>query len=324
MKWKLSIFVSLAVAGSCMAKDRARTDWTAQSQPSKESRLEGVKNEVYKRVGNTGLKIYIIEPENHKATDKRPAIVFFFGGGWKRGSADQFVPQARYFASRGMVAMTVDYRVYTRQQARIVDCVADAQSAIRWVRANARRLGIDPDRIVASGGSAGGHLAAATGTVDDFTGPEEDHAISARPNAMVLFNPGLDVASFDAIHPGNTKTPGIYFGVPLGADPRKLSPLFQVKPGAPQTIVFHGKADTGTPYAKSEAFVKAMKEAGNRCELFGFEGAPHGFFNWGAFDNKYFVETLRDTDEFLIALKYLSGKPTIDQFIKPKTATRPG
>ena len=323
MKWKLSIFVSLAVAGSCMANDRARTDWTSQSRPSKASRLEGVKSEVYKRVGKTDLKSYIIEPENHKPTDKRPAIVFFFGGGWKRGSAGQFVPQARYFASRGMVAMTADYRVYTRQQSRIVDCVADAQSVIRWVRANAKRLGIDPDRIVASGGSAGGHLAAATGTVDDFTGPEEDHSISARPNAMVLFNPGFDVASFDPNKPENTATPGVYYGVPLGADPRKLSPLFQVKPGLAPTIVFHGKADTGIPYAKTEVFVEAMKKAGNRCELFGFEGAPHGFYNWGAFDNKYFVETLRYADEFLISLKYLSGTPTIDQFIKPSSATKP-
>ncbi|UCC99851.1 MAG: alpha/beta hydrolase fold domain-containing protein, partial [Phycisphaerales bacterium] len=175
----------------------------------------------------------------------------------------------------------------------------------------------------ASGGSAGGHLAAATGTVDDFTGPEEDHAISTRPNAMVLFNPGFDVASSDPRKPQNTATPGVYYGVPLGADPKKLSPIFQIKSGLAPMIVFHGKADKGIYYDKSEAFVKATKAAGNRCELIGYEGAPHGFFNWGAFDNKYFVETMRVTDEFLISLKYLSGKPTIDQFLKTDPTSKP-
>ena len=94
-----------------------------------------------------------------------------------------------------MVAMAAEYRVYSRHKARVVDCVADAKSAIRWVRKNADRLGIDPDRIASGGGSAGGHLAAAVGTLEEFDEPDEDSSISSCPNAMLLFNPALDLTA---------------------------------------------------------------------------------------------------------------------------------
>ena len=70
------------------------------------------------------------------------------------------------------------------------------------------------------------------------------------------------------------------------------------------------------PYAQAEAFTKAMKEAGNRCELVGFEGEGHGFFNYGRKDHKYFIQTMRQVDRFLADLGYLKGEPTIDEFMK--------
>ena len=111
--------------------------------------LPGAHVEVYKTVGDTKLNLYIYEPEGHKASDKTPAIVFFFGGGWANGSPVQFLNQSKYLASRGMVAITADYRVASRHQVKVLDCVRDANSAIRWVRQNAKRLGIDPNRIAA-------------------------------------------------------------------------------------------------------------------------------------------------------------------------------
>src|SRR6185503_1822467 len=120
----------------------------------------------------------------HKPTDKSPAIVFFFGGGWTNGSPGQFEEHCKHLGSRGLVAITADYRVASRQQVKAVSCVADAKSAIRYVRKEAARLGIDPDRIVAGGGSAGGHIAACTGTIDGFDEAGEDKSISSVPNAM--------------------------------------------------------------------------------------------------------------------------------------------
>ncbi|HEX8912344.1 MAG TPA: alpha/beta hydrolase [Humisphaera sp.] len=266
-------------------------------------KIEGATVETYKKVGDVELKAWIFSPKpaaaGAAAADKpRPAIVFFFGGGWTSGSPAQFERQCRHLADRGMVAITADYRVASRQKAKPAECVADAKSCVRWVRANAKRLGVDPGRIVAAGGSAGGHLAAATATLPTLDEPGEDKAVSSVPNAVVLFNPcvvtapmaGVDLKGF-----ASNTTPE-----QLGCPREAISPLHHVRRGAPPTLILHGKADTTVPYATVEAFAAAMKREGNRCDLVGYEGQPHGFFN-----NAKFAETLSEADKFLVSLGYL-------------------
>ena len=85
--------------------------------------------------------------------------------------------------------MTADYRVSSRHGTQVVHCVADGKSAVRWIRANAKRLGVDAERIAAGGGSAGGHVAACTGVISGLDAPDEDTSLSSVPNAMALFNP---------------------------------------------------------------------------------------------------------------------------------------
>jgi len=143
----------------------------------------------YKTIGETRLKLHIFKPDVHKPSDKRPAIVFFFGGGWNSGSPSQFYPHCKYLASRGMVAMSAEYRVKSRNNTTPRECVKDGKSAVRWIRQRAEELGIDPGRIAAGGGSAGGHVAAATGTTRGFEEEGEDLRISSSPDALVLFNP---------------------------------------------------------------------------------------------------------------------------------------
>ncbi len=109
------------------------------------------------RLGDTSLKLDVFEPAGLKPTDHRPAIVFFFGGGWSGGDAKQFYQQAKAMTEQGMVVFSADYRVKSRNKTTPFECVKDGKSAIRWVREHAAELGIDPDRIVAAGGSAGGH-----------------------------------------------------------------------------------------------------------------------------------------------------------------------
>ena len=133
--------------------------------------LPGAKVEVYKTIGDVQLNMYIFFPEDRKPDERRPAAVFFFGGGWRGGSPTQFQHHCEYLASRGMVAMAADYRVLSRHGTKAVKCVTDAKSAVRWIRANAERLGVDPDRVAAGGGSAGGHIAACTGTVPGLDEP---------------------------------------------------------------------------------------------------------------------------------------------------------
>lgn len=286
----------------------------AQQDPSRAYPpvLPMAKIEVYKTVGDVKLNMYVYYPAGHKPSDRRPAVVFFFGGGWRSGSPSQFAPQAEYLASRGMVAMLADYRVASRHGVKAIACVEDAKSAIRWVRQNAARLGVDPGRIVASGGSAGGHLSAATATIAEFDAPGEDRSISSVPNAMVLFNPALVLAAVDGRIEGNPeRQQGLEERV--GADPRRISPYHHVQQGTPPAIVFHGKNDTTVPYRTAELFCEQMQAVGNRCELVGYDGYGHGFFNYQRDDKKPYYDTLRRMDQFLASLGYLKGEPTLQE-----------
>ena len=251
--------------------------------------FKDAREEVYKTAGDTKLKLHIFGQSD--PAKPKPAIVFFFGGGWTSGSPAQFEKQARHFAKRGMIAMTADYRVRSRQNVKPVDCVSDAKAAVAWIRSNAGRLGIDPQKIAAAGGSAGGHLAACTGTVSEFGSDE-------RPNAMILFNPACTLAPIEGWEPrGGARVSKDR----LGAEPSAISPSHHVGPHTPPTLILHGKQDTTVPYASAEAFEKQMKKAGRPCKLVGYEGEGHGFFNRG----KAFDATLAEADRFLAGLGWI-------------------
>jgi len=266
--------------------------------------------EVYREVGDVKLNAWIFEPQGHTANDRRPAVVFFFGGGWQGGTPGQFLPQALHLAQRGLVAISVDYRVKKRQGVLPQDCVRDAKAAIRWVRANASRLGIDPDRIAAAGGSAGGHLAAAVALVPGFE--EEKPAISSMPNALVLYNPAVVLAPVEG-QPDLLPAKKVDDIRKLtNGQAQELSPYHFVRGGMPPCIIFHGTNDEAVPFPTVVAFQKAMAAAGNRCELKAFEGQPHGFFNPGrgqgearAEATRNYYRTLRELDLFLESIGYL-------------------
>jgi len=256
----------------------------------------------YKTIDNFELKVWIFNPADHKKSDRRPVVIFFFGGGWRGGNPIQFAKHCEYLAARGMVAMTADYRVSSRHGVKGNACIADAKSAVRWIRKFADKLGIDPERIIASGGSAGGHLAAATATLPGNDDPNDDTSISARPNILILFNPAVIL----------TTVPGIW--EPKVADrfegkASEISPYDHIKAGVGPTIIFHGIADETVPYQTVELFTKKMHMFGNRCELFGYKGEEHAFFNFGRGDNAAFIDTVNKMDAFLVSLGYLKEAP---------------
>ncbi|MFM9148005.1 MAG: alpha/beta hydrolase fold domain-containing protein, partial [Verrucomicrobiota bacterium] len=199
------------------------------------------------------------------------------------------------------------------------DCLRDAKAAIRWARANAERLGIDPARIVAAGESAGGHLAAATALVPGFE--EGAHPeTSSMPNALALFNPAVVLSPVDG-HPGLLSDEQIVsISARTQGRPQEISPYHFVRAGLPPSIVFHGTKDEAVPFPTVELFAKAMTAAGNRCELKAYEGQPHGFFNPGrgqgeprAEANRCFHRTIRELDVFFVSLGYLTltDKPPV-------------
>lgn len=272
------------------------------SQYSKDqpTSLNVMDTKVYKTIGRTKLKMYIFQSAEHKNNERIPAIVFFFGGGWTGGHTNQFLPQCNYLAKRGMVAMTADYRVKSRQRVTPFECVADAKSAIRWVRAHAAELGIDNNRIVAAGGSSGGHLAACTALLKDFDEKNEDLSISSVPNALVLFNPALDLSHIVEKSLNNQVRDWHQKAL-------EISPVHHVYSGAPPTIIIHGTTDESIPFQLVINFCEVMKKYGNHCEVVPFEGRDHGFFNYYGGDNPDFFSTMEYTVKFLTSIGYLKG-----------------
>lgn len=256
--------------------------------------------QAYKKTEQGELKIHLSFPGDWKAGDKRPAIVFFFGGGWAKGSVSQFAKQAEYLATRGLVAARADYRVKSRQQVTPDKCVEDAKSAVRWLRKNAVALGIDPDRIVAAGGSAGGHIAACTVLVEGLEAAGEDASVSSRPNALVLFNPPMGPEPLLQRMPEQ------------GDLARKIAPSLLVRKDLPPALLLFGTADSLLGPARE--FVQKSKECGNIAELYLAEGVGHGFFN----ESPWRERTLYHADEFLASQGFLQGKPTLELPKDPK------
>ena len=245
----------------------------------------------YKKIGGVELKLHIFNPEGHKVGDKRPVIVFFFGGGWNGGTPSQFYPQCEHLAKRGMVAISAEYRVKSRNGTSPLECVKDGNSAVRWVRAHAVELGIDPKKVAAGGGSAGGHVAAATGTTRGIFEEGEDVLVSSKPDALVLFNPVYDNGPKGYGHSRVKK----YW--------KKISPMHNLDKTTPPTIVFLGTKDKLIPVATAEKYRDLMEDAGVKSELFLYEGQPHGFFNKAKYD-----ETVKEMDRFLVQLGFLAKR----------------
>ncbi len=249
---------------------------------------------VYKTVGDVTLRLHIFKPAGHTADQPKPAIVFFHGGAWNTGTPSAFYPQARHLAERGMVAISAEYRLKNKHKTTPYECVKDGISAMRWVRAHAGELGVDPGRIAAAGGSAGGHVAAATATVTaGYLDEDEDQTVSFRPNALVLFNPVYN------------NGPNGWGHKRLGKRWRDISPAHNLHKDMPPTLVMLGDKDKLVPVPVAEKFRDDMRELGVRSELNIYPGKEHAFFNPGRSEDGYEL-TLADTDAFLVSLRYLT------------------
>ncbi len=255
------------------------------------------KQVVYKQIDTVSLMMDIYFPPAYDASETYPAMVFFFGGGWNGGTVDQFEEHAKYFASRGIVCFLADYRVKAKYHATPFESLKDAKSAVRYIRENAKEYNVDPGKIIASGGSAGGHLAAATAIIEAFDDESDDLSISCKPNALVLFNPVID------------NGPGGYGFERIGSEYKDFSPLHNILEGAPPTLFMVGTQDHLIPVATAQYYKTVMETVGSRCDLILYEGKGHGWFNYR--DLEEYKKTVLAADKFLISLGLLVGEPTI-------------
>ena len=234
---------------------------------------------LYKKTPQEDMYLYVLNPLK-KSKKLLPAIVYFTGGGWVGGAVEYQIANAAWFRDHGIIGITADYRVKSRHGTSPLECIEDSKSAVRYVREHAKELGINPDKIIVAGGSAGGHIAACT-YIDGGDSKGENLKISSKPNALVLHNPVL----------------GEGFGMDFFVEHPEFSPILQVKKGWPPTILSNGTKDGTTPYDSAVKFTELMKKYGNICELITVPDADHSC-DWPV-SNPNFLPTLNRMYQFL-------------------------
>ncbi|OPZ16097.1 MAG: Carboxylesterase NlhH [candidate division BRC1 bacterium ADurb.BinA364] len=274
------------------------------SLPENVELREGV---VYGRGGGRDLLCNLFLPRPPR---KKPmaAMVYIHGGGWRNGGPAAFRRQAAYFAGKhGVIGMCVTYRL--SDEAIYPAAVEDCKCAVRFLRAHAAELGVDPRRIGAAGGSAGGHLAgmlAAASHLAHLEGQGGWAGESSAIQAACLFNPALDMRDFPHFQDNPQNSVFVFLGgspADLPAVFDEASPLTHVGPQTPPCLVLHGTADPTVPFTHARKFVDKMKAHGRKCELFAAEGAQHGFFN----RPPWYEPTLRAMEAFLAEHLPLAG-----------------
>jgi acetyl esterase/lipase len=247
---------------------------------SAKGKAAGYKEVVYKKTPQGELRMYLALPQDWSPQDRRPAVVYFYGGAWSGGNVFSYDEQAAYMAKCGVVGIMADYRVRTRHGVTPDKCVEDAKSAVRWIRANCQELGVDPNRIIAGGGSAGAHIAACTAVASAPNSEGDDLSVSCTPNGLLLCFPPTTVIENERGSPARQL---------LGEEMAlRLSPASHVTKAWPPTVQFFGTADrllTGGVLLHNR-----MRAVGVPCELYLAEGQGHGFVNmdpWHVVSSKY-------------------------------------
>ena len=254
---------------------------------------------VYREVGAAPLELHVFRPREAKTEASaealarpRPAVLFFFGGGWRHGTPVQFYPECAQLAERGYVAISVDYRIAAVQGATPFDALADAAAAVGWVRTHAADLGVDPQQVYVAGASAGGHLAACLALASDP---------SVRPDAALLWYPVLDVgpAGFSHALFGERFAEASPLHLAQAANGRAIRP--------PPVLVLMGTEDSATPMATTRAFQDAVQARGGRCELVEFPGGKHPLYAYRAGGEPGRSEVMRHVEKFLDSLSARAG-----------------
>lgn len=261
------------------------------------SGVEQIRDVVYGQGGDRELRGDLFVPSDYGSG--RPGIVFVHGGGWRGGARTQFRRQAAHLATLGCVGLCIEYRL--SGEAPFPAAVEDCKCAVRWLRARAGQYGIDPAKLAAAGGSAGGHLASMLGVTDASAGlegagwhPEQ----SSKVAAVVSFNGVSDMTALVGYRGAIAAAVDWLGGMPDDMPDlyALASPITHVDPTSAPFLFLHGDADTTVPIEQSMSMEERLKQAGVRAEVFVVEGAAHGFFN----RSPWYEPALERMAEFLV------------------------
>ena len=258
---------------------------------------------VYKSINGTDLHAYVFYTEKTLKHEQNPAIVFFHGGGWAGGNPEEFHNACRRYAQKGFVTFSIQYRLSRTDSGTVphpeitpVESVKDARSAMRWVRENASLFGIDPDKVIASGQSAGGQLAWSTAMFDDINEATDNLDVSPIPNALLLYASNVNTLEAWADHLMGNRRKEIW----------SISPYHNLKPGLPPAIHFHGREDCMVDYYIVQFFEQKTLSLGNHYKLVTYEGRGHYLAEGNDKYATYFDEEVMErTDEFLIRFGFM-------------------
>lgn len=250
---------------------------------------------IYKHTKGQPQALEVFFPEGHDPSNaKVPCLLLFHGGGWGNGDKKTFHYDCEYFASRGIVAITANYFMYTKEQrlklpetvSRKAACVTDAKSAIRWVKQHGAELGIDPDKLIVGGGSAGGHISILSTTNPGLNDPADPQGIDTEVAAYVLFNPAL--SQQDDQYP-------------------EINALNHLTSDFSPAVVFFGTEDRWKKgWDSAHAKLKELG-AGDRIQLWLAENEEHAFFNKQPWKDLSLIKA----DRFLQSLGLLDGEPEL-------------
>ncbi len=258
--------------------------------------------EVYKTIDSTKLQVDVFYTGQSFERENNAAIVFFHGGGWAYGTPSEFFSTCKRYAKLGIVTFSVEYRLSIKNgitphpTISPIECVMDAKSAMRWVRANAKKFHIDRNRIVAAGQSAGGQLALATAMIDEHNEKSDNLNISCRPDAILLFSSCVNTVEGWCDRLLGERRTQIW----------SISPAHHMKKGLPPMIEFHGTDDEQVPKWTVQYFETAMKKEGNYFEQHMYEGRKHYLGEGNPKYSRYYDdEILELADDFLRKFKLL-------------------
>jgi len=228
--------------------------------------LPGSETHIYRDGTSQPMRLHVFKPTRWQAGDRRPAMLFFFGGGWSRGTPEKSAGWAKYAASLGMVGIAPDYRTRERFGTSPLESVADGRAALRWVQDHVGELGINPAKIVTGGSSAGGHVALWTAIERSPPGSDPKEAPTAKPAAVILFSAVSDTSVLSGYTPHR-----------FGTNAVALSPINQLDVEMPPMLMFHGDSDPTVPYQQALALHARLVATSNVCELITVPGGNHGF-----------------------------------------------